>query len=251
MSILRLEEKAFTLRSFSERDTIKDFKEYFADSSAFAFGMDEIRRLRSQIEVLIKNLSKIYQRVTVMKKLEKCGKKGGANVSKDSVEAYSKAENKDDEDKTKKTEEKKRIQNSSQVENLCQNEANNNKMDNQSSILGLKATQEPSGEDPLALEAENNIDVDKSSLKHADLISSQPSFPRDEIQKDQDESTSLSGEGVKQCALKEFALEMSDLVPKDQSSQSFEEEKSPFEGERSNAECSKSKTGNPKDIFSV
>jgi hypothetical protein len=51
------------LLSFSERDTIEDLEHYFAESSAFNFGMDEIRRLRSQMAALIDSLSQIHQRV--------------------------------------------------------------------------------------------------------------------------------------------------------------------------------------------
>lgn len=57
---------------FSQFDMADDCRDLFEDRGLFKFGMKDIARIRGEMETLIRNLAKVYQR---MKKLEKAKKK--------------------------------------------------------------------------------------------------------------------------------------------------------------------------------
>lgn len=64
---------------FSQFDMADDCRDLFEDS-LFKFGMEDIARIRIEMETLIRNLAKVYQR---MKKLEKAKKKESKSTSKE------------------------------------------------------------------------------------------------------------------------------------------------------------------------
>ena len=164
---MRLDDEAFTIKSFSERDTIKDLKHYFAESSAFNFGMDEIRRLRSQMDALIDSLSQIYQRVIHMDRILEKKRKKKLTADYNTLSAGGDPNPKSEEDNCRKslsegekdvvtsdgtrdTDEKaqdiigeeKETQISSPPESLCQKEATNSKIENHSDTFGLQTEQD-------------------------------------------------------------------------------------------------------------